>query len=69
MPTVAPSQRPAVTPGLRSVIITPYSGDDPPDDDSIAFTVRYPEGWEYSGDYLVLDDSEVKRIKALLPYD
>ena len=49
-PTVAPSPSPAATPRLTTVTTTPFVGDDPPEDDAIAFTFQYPDGWEGDGD-------------------
>jgi hypothetical protein len=43
-PTVAPSPSPAATPGLKTVTITPFVGDDP-EDDSMVFTLDIPVDW------------------------
>jgi hypothetical protein len=50
--TAIPSPSPAVTPGLQTVTLRPFIGDDP-EDDSFEFTAELPEGWEYSEGFLV----------------
>jgi hypothetical protein len=51
LPTVAPSPSRTLTPGLKTVTIRPFVGDPPADDDSISFTVQYPEGWLSSTEF------------------
>jgi hypothetical protein len=54
VPTVATS--PAVTPGLKTVTITPFVGDDPPEDDAITVTLQYPEGWTFGSGFVAVPD-------------